>query len=75
MEADLSKDSEDRIYYARRAMQERQRAETSADQAVRCVHVALAEEYEQRAAGHLPAAGGSGDFQSWRTVHGAMAGA
>lgn len=50
----MSKEAEDRIYYARRAMQERDRAECSGEAAIASVHRKLAEEYEGRARG-LPA--------------------
>lgn len=40
---------DDRSYYARRAQQERKRADAAPDPAVRGVHRKLAAEYERRA--------------------------
>lgn len=39
---------DDELYYARRAKQERERAERAADSAISSVHRTLAAEYERR---------------------------
>jgi len=41
--------SEDRAYFARRAQEERQKAETCEDNAAAIAHLRLAEEYARRA--------------------------
>lgn len=47
----MSRDKDDRAYYAQRARQERERANACQDKAVALPHLKLAEEYERRADG------------------------
>ena len=45
------KSESDRLYYARRAQIERERADTSTDSTAAVAHLAMAAEYERRAQG------------------------
>lgn len=47
-------DRQDLAYFARRAKQERERAEVAPEPAARRVHLELADEYDRRAQGQEP---------------------